>query len=86
LEDQISGGQPNFTLQVKVIPNARASSLTELEDGTWRARVRARPVDGKANAELEAMIAHRFGVPKSRVTVVRGGSSRLKVVKVAAVA
>jgi uncharacterized protein YggU (UPF0235/DUF167 family) len=45
-------------------------------------RVTAPPVDGKANAALCAFIADRAGVPPSRVRVVRGTTSRDKVVRV----
>ena len=45
-------------------------------------RVTAPPVDGKANAALCAFIADRAGVPPSRVSVVRGMTSRDKVVRV----
>jgi uncharacterized protein YggU (UPF0235/DUF167 family) len=46
------------------------------------ARVAAPPVDGKANAAVCALIAESYGVPKSRVSVVRGASARDKVVRV----
>ena len=42
----------------------------------------APPVDGKANAALCAFVAERAGVPPSRVDVVRGMTSRDKVVRV----
>jgi uncharacterized protein len=45
-------------------------------------RVTAPPVDGKANAALCAFVADRAGVPPSRVSVVRGMTSRDKVVRV----
>jgi uncharacterized protein len=45
-------------------------------------RVTAPPVDGTANAALCALVAERAGVPPSRVSVVRGLSSRDKVVRV----
>jgi uncharacterized protein len=45
-------------------------------------RVTAPPVDGKANAALCALVADRAGVPTSRVSVVRGTTSRDKVVRV----
>jgi uncharacterized protein YggU (UPF0235/DUF167 family) len=45
-------------------------------------RVTAAPVDGKANAALCAFVARRAGVPRSRVSVVRGMTSRDKVVRV----
>jgi uncharacterized protein YggU (UPF0235/DUF167 family) len=45
-------------------------------------RVTAPPVDGKANAALCAFVAGAAGVPPSRVSVVRGATSRDKVVRV----
>jgi uncharacterized protein YggU (UPF0235/DUF167 family) len=48
-----------------------------------KARVRAAPEKGLANAALEKLVAGALGVPKSAVTVVAGGTSRTKVVKVA---
>ena len=47
-----------------------------------KARVRAAPEDGKANAALEALIAKALGAPKSAVRVARGAKSRLKAIDV----
>lgn len=46
------------------------------------ARVRAAPENGEANRALEALLAKALGVAKSKVSVVRGGASRLKSVAV----
>ena len=70
------------TLQVKVRPNARASSLTQSAEGPWLAQLKAPPVDGKANQELIALVARRFGCPKSAVSIKSGASGRLKLVQV----
>ena len=70
------------TLRVKVKPGSRAEELTQLEDGTWQARVKAQPVDGKANAALIELIARHFGVRKAQVTIKSGASGRLKLVQV----
>jgi uncharacterized protein YggU (UPF0235/DUF167 family) len=47
-----------------------------------KARVRAAPVEGEANAALEALIAKALGVPRSRVSVARGTTQRLKTVEI----
>ena len=47
-----------------------------------KARVRAAPVEGEANAALEALLARALGLPKSAVTVARGATARLKQVAV----
>jgi len=66
------------TLKVKVKPGSRVDELTALEDGTWQARVKAPPVDGKANAAVIELIAAHFGVRKAQVTLKSGASGRLK--------
>lgn len=70
------------TIQLKVKPNARESSLAQQPDGTWLAKVKAPPVDGKANAAVIALVAEHFGVPKAAVTIKTGGSARLKLVQI----
>ena len=69
------------TLQVKVKPNARQSVLEQLPDGSWRAELKAPPVDGKANAELVALVAQRFGLRKSQVRIRSGAGGRMKLVE-----
>ena len=69
-------------ITLKAIPRSRESSLTQQPDGTWVARLKAPPVDGKANAEVIALVAEHFGVPKRCVTIRSGETGRRKVVEV----
>jgi len=71
-------------LRIKVKPRARESSLVQETDGTWTARLKSPPVDGKANAELVTLVADRFRCPKSAVSIKSGASGRSKLVKVGA--
>ena len=68
------------TLQIKVKPQARVSELTQAEDGTWLAKLKAPPVDGKANEELVALVAEKFRCKKANVTIKAGASGRTKLV------
>jgi uncharacterized protein (TIGR00251 family) len=65
-------------LEVRVKPKAKVAGLEEQPDGTWIARVKAPPVEGKANQALIALVAEHFGVRKARVTIRIGGTSRIK--------
>ena len=76
----MSGGQ---ILLVKVKPNARQSSLQRQADGSWLAQLKSPPVDGKANAELIALIAREFGCAKSAVEIASGAGARIKRVRIA---
>jgi uncharacterized protein (TIGR00251 family) len=70
------------TIRVKVKPNARVSRLERSAEGDWYAEIKPPPVDGKANAELVKLIAERFGVRKSDVTIKSGSSGRTKLVQI----
>jgi uncharacterized protein YggU (UPF0235/DUF167 family) len=69
-------------IKVKVKPNARTSDLAQLPDGTWLARLKSLPVDGRANAELIALVAAQFGCRRSAVSIRSGASGRMKLVRV----
>ena len=71
-------------IQVKVNPRAKVSSLEQLADGTWVARLKSPPVDGKANAELVELVAKHFHCRKADVSIKSGASGRIKMVEVAA--
>lgn len=65
-----------------VKPRSRVSELTALPDGGFEARLTSPPVDGKANAELIALIAAHFGCAKAKVSIKSGAGSRVKRVNV----
>ena len=70
-------------LHVRATPNARRSEVVGWETDervgrVLRVRVAAPPVEGKANAELREFLAKALDLPKSKVFLDKGGSSRLK--------
>jgi uncharacterized protein len=73
-------------LFVRLTPRTAADEITGIEttaDGRVHlsVRVRAVPEKGRANAALEALLAERFRLPKSCVSVVSGSTARLKTVR-----
>ena len=73
---------PATFIQVKVKPNARVSALAQAADGTWLAQLKSPPVDGKANAELVALVAAHFRCRKAAVSIKRGASGRMKLIRI----
>ncbi len=78
-------------IAVRVMPNARRSEVVGWEaapsdlpgfDRMLRVRLAAPPAEGKANDELVRFLARESGVARGDVRIVRGASSRLKVVEV----
>lgn len=67
---------------VRLTPRARKNEIAGERDGMLLVRVTAPPVDGQANAALCRLIAKRAGVGVRSVAIVRGASSREKLVRV----
>lgn len=70
-------------LHVLAMPNARTSEVVGWEDDpragrVLRVKIAAPPVDGKANAALRDFLAERFGLPKSKISLEKGDTSRIK--------
>ncbi len=68
--------------KVKVKPNSRVPKIIEEEDGSLTIHLKSPPVDGKANEELIKVLADKFDVPKSYITIKSGLSSRQKIVEI----
>jgi hypothetical protein len=67
-------------LALRVQPRAREDAFGAPLGDALRVRIKAPPVDGRANARLVSFLAGAFGVPKQRVRIVRGTQGRSKLV------
>jgi uncharacterized protein len=65
-------------VKVSVKAGARQSTLVQLDDGSFRVQLKSPPVDGKANAELLALMAEHFGVAKAKVQLKSGAGASNK--------
>jgi hypothetical protein len=68
-------------IQVKVTPKASAEKVVE-QDGILRVYVTAAPEGGKANKAVIKLLAKRFGVPPSRISILHGQTARLKTIEI----
>ncbi|MGI9117610.1 MAG: DUF167 domain-containing protein [Gaiellales bacterium] len=69
-------------VEVRLQPRGGRDAVLGERDGAVLIRIGAPPVDGKANAALIAFVAETLGVPKGAVAIVRGDTSRSKVIRV----
>ena len=69
-------------LALSVVPGASRTELAGLHGDALRVRLSAPPVDGKANEALLAWLAEVLDVPRRRLSLLRGVSSRRKQVLV----
>lgn len=69
---------PGAEFALRVTPRAGRNALTE-EDGQLRAQVTAVPEDGRANRAVQELLAEALGVARTRLSLIRGATSRDKV-------
>ena len=69
-------------VSVRVQPRAGHDEIVGERAGAIVVRVKAPPVEGRANEAVRKLIAKRLGVPRSKVTIVRGARGRDKLVSV----
>lgn len=77
LPDLSTLATPNTVIQVRVTPKASRNTI-ERNGDTLRIYVTTVPEDGKANAAVIKLLSKALGVPKSRLSLVRGQTSRDK--------
>ena len=76
-----NGTRVNMKIAAHIKPNSKTESVKN-EDGIVVVRVHAPAVDGKANEAAIRLIARRFGVPKTRVKIIRGAASCTKLIEI----
>ena len=69
-------------ISLTVKPNARHASIEKISESEFRIAVRAPAQEGAANRAVIEALAEFFAVPKSTIRIVRGQSSRKKLVEI----
>ena len=72
----------SFRISVQVKTQARKENIVKISQQEYQISVHAAPVAGKANREVVELLARYFSVPRSSVRVLRGQSSRKKLVEI----
>jgi len=73
-------------ISIKVHPRAKRTSIAGRLGDAWKLDLAAPPVDGKANEECIRFFAELVHIPRSRVRIVTGLTSRMKVVEIEGIA
>jgi len=69
-------------LHLRVKPGSKINLLTKDADGKWVMKVKAPPVDGKANEEVIRFLSEVLKIPKSKITIVAGHTNRFKKIEI----
>jgi uncharacterized protein (TIGR00251 family) len=69
-------------MKIRVQPGARKNEIVGPHADSLKIKIAAPPEDGRANAELCSFLADLLGVAKSKISVVKGHSSRNKIIAI----
>ncbi len=69
-------------ISVRVQPSASKNEVVDFVGDVLRIKVAAPPVRDKANKELLAFLSHVLGVSKSQISVIKGHTSRNKIIAI----
>ena len=70
------------TIRVKVLPRSSRNQIVGQENGSFKVKLTAPPVEGKANKALSDFLTKKLGLPKGSVEIISGKRSRLKSVRI----
>ena len=70
------------TLAVRIHPGARKNAVTGTHDFALKIALTTPPVDGRANEALIAFLAEALRLPKARIVLMTGATSRSKTLRI----
>lgn len=65
-------------LRIRVKPGSKTDEIVRETDGTIKVKIRAQPIEGKANQYLIDFLGKVFGLPKSRIKLLKGKTNSFK--------
>lgn len=65
--------------QLKISPNASKNEIIKNDEGI-KIKIKAQPIDGKANKALVEYLSKQFKVPKSNFEIIKGETSKDKTI------
>ena len=68
-------------ISVKIIPNAKKDECCGIENNVYKFKIKASPIEGKANIALCHFIATQLRCPKSAVNILKGHTAKMKILE-----
>lgn len=83
VDGQERRGSSMSQLSLKVIPGAARAGIVGWLGESLKIKVTAVPEKGRANREVIALLSEALNISPSAITIVRGGTSPLKLAEIA---
>ena len=82
MEIPFKRSKKGITIKIKVDPKSAQSGISGVVDDVLKIKVHAPPVGGAANKELVEILSDRFRIKKTAIKIIKGNSSRDKIVEI----
>jgi uncharacterized protein (TIGR00251 family) len=69
-------------IRIRLIPNASSNEIVGKEEGIYKIRLTAPPIEGKANEALLRFLAERLDLAPSLLSIVKGHTNKQKSVEI----
>lgn len=69
-------------VKLKITPRSSCNSIEKLSDDSFKVKLTAAPVEDEANKKLIAFLSKQWKIPKSKIEIVKGLTSRNKIIKI----
>jgi len=69
-------------LHVRVKAGSKFNRIEKDAEANWIVRIKAQPVDGKANIELIRFLSEKLEISKSSLEIISGHSSKFKKISI----
>lgn len=69
-------------ISVKVKPNSKESSVEIAANNEYILRVKEKALDGRANAAAIKLLSKYLGIPKFRISIIKGYATRNKIISI----
>ncbi len=66
--------------QVKVLPRSSKNQVAGVSEGMLKIKLTAPPVEGAGNEMLIKFLSGKLDIPKTKISIIRGRSSRSKTI------
>ncbi len=70
--------ESGLVVSLHVQPNAPKSEVIGEFNGALKIKIKAPPVDGKANSEIQRFLSELLGVAKNQIEILKGDKSKQK--------
>ncbi|MDD5434682.1 MAG: DUF167 domain-containing protein [Nitrospira sp.] len=67
---------------IKVKTMSKNEGVTKVDELHYAVSVKAPPVEGKANDAIIKILSDYFNVPKSHISILKGGHSKNKIIEI----